>query len=311
MALNFTFLTIDQIWGDRALDVIKQRKGKNCDATDLTAILGGNVGGSRFHASRCSVFTASANKYGDVEILSNGLDGGWVHPEESRGISARPALSPWGESKIKPTKTRTEEGIQVVEYGEYPQTVADDCTSKKLEELHSSSSLPSTGKTYTFDSEVGSADYQPYKPKSYPEYEMDGKRYIRILGSPYDIYSFVESEKPYWVQVEPIEWLVDKTGWIVSKKCLFAGVPFDTGGRYHDNFSTTIMGRYLNNHFAKEIADPVARSISLKKANKNRKGLVTLLDALNKLPPTPERKAAKVAAVKTYRKTNPKDKDSR
>ena len=294
MALNFTFLSIDQIWGDGALDVIKQRKGKNCDATDLTAILGGRVEGSR-----CSVLTASANRCEDVELLSAGNDFGWVHPDEARDVSARPALPPCEASKIKRTKTRTDEGIQVVEYGEYPQTVADDCTSEKLEELHSSSSLPSTGKTYTFDSEVGSADYQPYKPKSYPEYEMDGKRYIRILGSPYDIYSFVESEKPYWVQVEPIEWLVDKTGWIVSKKCLFAGVP------------QTIMKHYLDNHFAKEIEDPVARSISLKKANKKRKGLVTLLDALNKLPPTPERKAAKVAAVKTYRKTNPKDKDSR
>ena len=299
MALNFTFLEINQIWGDGALDVIKQRKGKNCDATDLTAILGGRVGGSRYYDSRCSVLTASKNRHGDVELLSNGNDFGWVHPEDSRCASARPALSPWGESKIKPTKTRTDEGIQVVEYGEYPQTIADDCTSEKLEELHSSSSLPSTGKTYTFDSGGGSTDYQPYKPKSYPEYEMDGKRYIRILGSPYDIYSWVERDKPYWVQVEPIEWLVDKTGWIVSKKCLFAGVP------------QTIMKHYLDNHFAKEIEDPVARSISLKKANRNRKGLVTLLDALNKLPPTPERKAAKVAAVKTYRKTNPKDKDNR
>jgi hypothetical protein len=299
MALNFTFLGINQICGDVALDVIKQRKGKNCDATDLTAILGGNVGGSQFHASQCSIFTASANEYGDVEILSNGKDGGWVHPEESRGVSARPALPPYEASKIKPTKTKTVEGIQVVEYGEYPQTLADDSTSEKLEELHSSSSLPSTGKTYTFDSGGGSTKYQPYKPKSYPEYEMDGKRYIRILGSPYDIYSWVERGKPYWVQVEPIEWLVDKTGWIVSKKCLFAGVP------------QTIMKHYLDNHFAKEIADPVARSISLKKANVKRKRLVTLLDTLNKLPPTPERKAAKVAAVKTYRKTNPKDKDSR
>lgn len=308
MALNFTFLRIDQMWGDSALDVIKQRKGKNCDATDLTVILGGR--GSQYSDSRCSVLTASANKYGDVELFSNGNDFGWTHPEESRDSSARPALPPYEASKIKRIKTRTDKGIQVVKYGEYPQTVADDCTSKKLEELHSSSSLPSTGKTYTFDSGRGSADYQPYKPKSYPEYEMDGKRYIRILGTPCNIYSWVKRGKPYWVQVEPIEWLVDKTGWMVSKKCLFAGVPFDTR-QYKGDFSQTIMKHYLDNHFAKDIEDPVARSISLKKANKKRKGLVTLLDTLNKLPPTPERKAAKVAAVKTYRKTNPKDKDSR
>ena len=307
MALNFTFLRIDQIWGDGALDVIKQRKGKNCDATDLTVILGGR--GSQYSDSRCSVLTASANEYGDVELLSNGNDFGWTHPEESRDSSARPALSPDEASKIKRTKTKTVEGIQVVEYGEYPQTVADDCTSEKLEELHSSSSLPSTGKTYTFDSARGSSKY--YQLKSYPEYEMDGKRYIRILGTPCDICSRVKRGKPYWVQVEPIEWLVDKTGWMVSKKCLFAGVQFDANGRYHGKFSTTNMKRYLDDHFAKEIEDPVARSISLKKANIKRKGLVTLLDTLNKLPPTPERKAAKVAAVKTYRKTNPKDKDSR
>ena len=84
MALNFTLLSIDQIWGDGALDVIKQRKGKNCDATDLTAILGGRVGGSRHYDSRCSVLTASKNRHGDVELLSAGNEFGWVHPEDSR-----------------------------------------------------------------------------------------------------------------------------------------------------------------------------------------------------------------------------------
>ena len=46
--------------------------------------------------------------------------------------------------------------------------------------------------------------------------------------------------------------------------------------------------------------------VSKKKANKPRQGLVALLDSLNKQPATSERKAAKEAAVKTYRKSHPK-----
>ena len=103
---------------------------------------------------------------------------------------------------------------------------------------------------------------------------MDGKRYIRVLGRPADYDSKlstgerVKKGKPYWVEVQPIEWLMDKSGWVVAKKCLFAGIQFDEkylqkswfpGRRYYKtalydgDFSKTFMKHYLDTYFAKEM----------------------------------------------------------
>ena len=181
-----------------------------------------------------------------------------------RKVSARPALPPSEASKISPSEARAIAGIRVAEYGEYPQTVADERTSEKLERLHDSRSLRPTGKNYTFDS-VGLTDYDtPFRATFFSEYEMDGKRYIRVLGRPYDAYSKlstgeqVEEGKPYWVEVQPIEWLMDRSGTMVAKKCLFAGIQFDTRDPYDVDFSETFMKHYLDTYFAKEM-EPIER----------------------------------------------------
>ena len=88
---------------------------------------------------------------------------------------------------------------------------------------------------------------------------MDGKRYIRVPGRPADDDSKlstgeqVEEGKPYWVEVQPIEWLMDRSGTMVAKKCLFAGIQFDTKSSYDDDFSQTFIKRYLDGYFAGEM----------------------------------------------------------
>ena len=319
MALNFTFLKEDQIWGDDALEVMK-RYGTKVAPTDLTVILGGYVNGFDCRTLdgdlTCASWSASSDGSEDVRCVYCLGDEDWRDTYD-RGISARPVLPPSEASKISPSEARAIDGIRVAEYGEYPQTVADERTSEKLERLYSSRSLRLSGKNYTFDS-VGLTDYDTaFKATSFSEYEMDGKRYIRVPGRPADCYSKLSTEeqveegKPYWVQVQPIEWLMDRSGTMVAKKCLFAGIQFDTKKRYDGDFSKTSMKHYLDTYFAKEMEPTgrvAARTISRdrKKLSKERRGLVVLLDSLNKQPPTAIRKAAKVAAVKEYRKKNPK-----
>lgn len=265
--MDFTFLKEDQIWGDDALEVIKNY-GTLVAPTDLTAILGGvmnSASGTRTSENdiTCASWSASSIGFGNVRCVSDRGAKGWTNTDKRR-ISARPALPPWEASKISPRKTGVLSGIRVAEYGEYPQTVADEHTSAKLERLHSSRSLRLSGKNYTFDS-VGLTDCDtPFKATAYPEYELDGKRYIRVLGRPYDDYSRlstgeqVEERKPYWVQVQPIEWLMDSSGTMVAKKCLFAGIQFDTKKEYNSDFKRTFMKHYLDTYFAKEM-EPTGR----------------------------------------------------
>lgn len=264
--MNFTFLWEYQIWGDIALDVMK-KYGTAVAPTDLTAILGGvmnSAGGTKTSEGEttCASWSASSITHGDVCCVYSGYKT-WSGAD-GRDISARPVLPPSEASKISPSEARVLFGIRVAEYGEYPQTVADEHTSAKLERLHDSRSLRPTGKNYTFDS-VGLTDYDtPFKATSYQEYEMDGKRYIRVLGRPYNDDSKlstgeqVKEGKPYWVEVQPIEWLMDRSGTMVAKKCLFAGIQFDTNKRYDGDFSKTSMKHYLDTYFAKEM-EPTGR----------------------------------------------------
>ena len=265
--MNSTFLKGYLIWGDDALEVMK-RYGVRVAPTDLTVILGGRMTAGDDRTSEgdltCASWSASSNEYGNVRCVNYKGDIYWNYTN-SRKISARPALPQKEASKISPSIARAIAGIRVAEYGEYPQTVADERTSNKLESLYESGSLRPTGKNYTFDS-VGLTDYDAsFKATSFSEYEMDGKRYIRVPGRPADDDSKlstgeqVEKGKPYWVEVQPIEWLMDRSGTMVAKKCLFAGIQFDTKSSYDGDFKGTSMKHYLDTYFAKEM-QPLERT---------------------------------------------------
>lgn len=261
--MDFTFLKKDQIWGDNALDVIK-KYGTKVAPTDLAAVLGAymnGVYGCRTSEGDLTCYAWSASSmFENVACISCEGRRDDCRPY-SRGVAARPALPPSKTSKISPNNVKIINGIRIVEYGEYPQTVADVHTRERLEQLYASNSLPLSGKNYTFDSVNFGDCNTPFKATTYPEYELDGERYIRVLALDCHIFSDkilstserVEKGKPYWLKTEPIEWLADKRGWWVSKKCLFAGIQFNTHEKYNSGFSKTFMKQYLDTYFSKEI----------------------------------------------------------
>ena len=260
---DFTLLNAEQIWGNEngkgQLDVIK-KYGILVAPTDLAVLLGGSVTSSGKRTSEgdlsCIAWTSSSSRNKDVRCLLDDGKEGWGGPD-GRKISVRPALSASEVYKLNPSIYLDGE-FRMAEYGEFPQTVADNETSDELEELFQSKKLSQTKKTYTFD-DADLERYKDFEPKKYPEYELDGEKYIRIFGRPANVNSRlstgkrIEYEKPYWVHVEPIEWLVDKSGWIVSKKCLFSGIQFDSRDLYDGNFSRTFLRIYLIGYFASEI----------------------------------------------------------
>ena len=268
--MDFTFLTKDQIFGANALDVIK-RYGTPAQTTDLAAILGAymdSTGRPDLEDERACLHW-TADKRHDNSVLCISKTGGvdWC-TANGRGPAVRPTLAPSEAAKIHPNKTWVAyDGIQTAEYGEYPQTVADKETSAKLESLFQSKSLRPTDKGYTFDAVKPTDFASNFKPAIYPEYELDGKRYIRVPGRPSDndatlsTGEHVETGKPYWIEVEPIQWLVDETGTWVSKRCLFAGIQFDVQPTYDGDFSKTFMKHYLDTYFANEIG-PRNRDLS-------------------------------------------------
>lgn len=184
-----------------------------------------------------------------------------------RKVAVRPSLCPEEASKISPNKEMIIRGFhKIVEYGEYPQTIVDWRTSTMLETLYGLETLHKTGKDYTFDSVDPKDCDKPFKDMSHPEYEMGGKKYIRVLGrtvtdDEHDDHRLlsdskrVKEGKPYWIEVQPIKWLVLADGTMITQKCILSGIQFDTknSGECSYNNGEPFIKQYLNTYFANEI----------------------------------------------------------
>lgn len=264
--MHAVFLTETQIWGDEfgngQLQVMKQY-GTKTGMSDLAIVLGGLMGIHKTSDNQRSgcVWTSSDSSGNYIRYINTGGTPGDAGPS-GRLPGARPALPSSVTSSINPREvwfTRVIGGVQVVEFGEYPQSIAPQTVSSELEQLFSSAALQTTGKTYTFDKNKFHAYSQPFRAKEYAEYRHGDKRYIRVEAQPHSDNSVLSTgQKPQegeacWIEVQPIEWLVDTTGLWVARQALFSGVRFDDGGRYNGNFGNTEIKKYLDDYFIKEM----------------------------------------------------------
>ena len=263
--MEITLLREEDIWGDRALEVI-QAYGTAVGISDVAIALGTCMGsGTKNSAGVASgyAWSASSCKYGNVRTVD--LSGDLLdYSPGSRGAALCPALPFSATSLIRPNNVRAirlanGKTVQICEYGAYPQTVAPKSVSQELEAQYQKNALKTTGKNYTFDSAELDAYSTGFTPRNCAEYSFAGKKYVRIEGKPYDSDSIlsdgtsVQKGQAYWFEVQPIEWLMDPKGMWVSRQALFAGIQFDTKEKYDGNFANTAMYNYLQQYFAKEM----------------------------------------------------------
>lgn len=263
---KLTLLTDKQIWGDdqgKGQLQVMNDYGTKTGMSDLAILLGGLMGSDGATTSNGQrtgfIWSASSNRSGAVQAVDQwGYSGAESQYERLCGV--RPVLPSWVTSLIKSSESKpSRKFVNVVEYGEYPQTIADEEVTRELEEAFSKGQLQKTGKTYTFDAEELNADNKPFRAKKHIEYQHKGKRYISVVGRGYDEDSVlsngvqVKVGEEYWVEVQPIEWLIDQSNVWVARQALVAGVQFDNKQGYDGNFANTAMNQYLKNHFAKEM----------------------------------------------------------
>jgi len=282
MPLDFTLLTYEQLSGDKGvqLDVIK-KYGAGVAQTDLAILLRGmtDIKKTSEGDPSCYCWTSSFNAAGEVLIENATVSSKCFF----RDLCVRPALPPSATADLVPTaRKKGINGIEVVEYGEYPQTIADAETTKKLEEAFKAGILKTTGKSYTFDSVDRNNVEHKFQPAFHPEYEYQGKKYICIACETEPYQSRLSNgerpqEGPHWIEVQPIEWLTDPTGTWVSKKALIAGLQVDHRLNFKGNFEDTFMKHYLGTYFAQEMGHE-ERLKELKK-QAGRKQVLTGLSA--------------------------------
>lgn len=257
--MKITLLTKEQTLGDDALDVIKSY-GTKTAVTDLSIILGAQTGidNTTTIEGDCAGCTWLASDFQKDRVL--GVN--WLGKEskaspENISVAARPVLPASETSNICPNATRkllltNGKLVQICEFGEYPQDVAPEQIFNTLESDYAHGKSNFTGKSYTLGTE--------FQTVKYLECELDGKKYVRVIGEPFYSGAILSNGKTvgkrgkvYWLEVKPIEWLKDPSGVWVAKKALFAGIPFNRKPFYGGNFEQTDMNKYLETYFSKEM----------------------------------------------------------
>lgn len=273
--MDITLLTDKQIWGDDTGNgrlQIMERYGPKTGISDFAILLGGDVstsGNKTIEGTRSSyVWTASPNRslirHGDVfTVNSKGAMAATQISDSSFGT--RPVLPSSVAIELglcNATPTRRIAGVEVVEYGQYPQTIAPEQISTDLERIFSKNQLRPTGKTYKFEQRARATEV-------FEEYEYQGKRYVRVQAKQ-DHYApntsvlsndvTPQKDAAYWIEVQPIEWLRDPSGVCVARQALFSGIEFDNRRderldlkRYCGDFQNTRICKYLTETFAQDM----------------------------------------------------------
>ena len=263
---ELTLLSVEQIWGNSQLEVLK-KYGTKIAATDLCILTRGCVRDEDYvdedkslTGRTCVAWTKTVNKY-VKEIFIDGLCSccGYIN---DISCVIRPVLQ---NSTISLPSTVSDPNIIMeIEYGEYPQNAPSATMQKKLEKEYKKG-MNKTGRSYTFSSSPCDDFDTLFKPITYDEYEYHGKKYIRVRAiAEYPDYESILSNglackdgDYFWVQVSPVKWLIDdKTGLLISKKGLVAGIGFGDV-KYYDgmsyDFDKSELKKYLDTYMMHDL----------------------------------------------------------
>ena len=238
---DFTFLTEEQIFGEDRLKIFNGY-GTAAEMTDFAILLGGFVA-DNYYTSEGKSLKNRTGLWWTRTFYEGRIDGSAYMARQdgtrcSYGVcerdgGARLALPYSLISSCLSNEVRGSNGILEVEYGEYPQTIVSEAISIKLEKAYQKETIKKTGKEYTTDSVFIEEFSSKFEARTYTEYEYNGKKYIRFVGDincEDEILSDgrnIQENNAYWVEVEPIKWLVDeKSDIALSKNILFSGVRY-------------------------------------------------------------------------------------
>ncbi len=267
---ELTLLSDGQIWGNNNESQLKviRKYGTKAAITDLCVLTGCYAWKDTAHHTLTGCFWTSSGDGNDVCAVY--VDGSrHCAFRFRRTLIIRPILqSSKIFSLIFPNKVRGYNGTKVVEYGEYPQNVADSRMQNILESNYNyrDRALNKTGGSYTFDS-VGADEHEiGFKPVTYEEYEYQGKKYIRIKVNSNLVVAFkllngdiYMSGDYVWVEVSPVKWLIDKrTKTLVSEVGLLSGIRYSAYNRGYDgDFSNTEMKEFLDKYMLRDLTQTV------------------------------------------------------
>ena len=249
---KFDILESSYVFGNEKLNFF-DKYGVRCSLTDFAILTGGYVyqfnhtkEGTELKDRTCcwwlksfylgDVFCVDGNGYRTVsEIYAN-------------QYVIRPTTSFSSVAKEMKNIHVNKFGIEVGEYGVFPNSNVAANYSYKLEKLYQNGSLNKTIKAYKTD--TMSFDEYKHHGNRFIRFELDRDLYIKELNDGTEI----KKGNVYWIKVEPIEWFIDrKNDKVVPYKGIVSDIKFDNTPHYYGKFEDTNIYKYLNEEFLKEI----------------------------------------------------------
>lgn len=247
-----TFLTEEQLWGDKQSNIIKA-KGNKVKPTPYAILLGAEVDDAGYGYS----WTTSTHYDGSYCVVSPLGDVSHSRAANSRRVAARPA-SFSNKSEISPNrvKNKGKDGIWEIEEYEYPHSIVSD----EIAEILNSKGPGVIKSKYviTRDTRKCNEFNKGFKGKEQPIWEYDGKRYIKVTATLSEEHTVINgkiynSGDKVWVEIQPQkEWYDPKTGERLTQEAVFAGVQINLSGYYYGVLTNTDMQRNMLDKYDEE-----------------------------------------------------------
>lgn len=241
------------------------RKNLMCRVSDFAGLMGCYVERIK-DANYCNWGTFSLEEMRPVCIDPFGSFENVTDIDSSFIIGVRPVLLFANEEEYNMIREQINQNLcirdnlMIFEYGSYPQSVVSSDLNEELESKFKMGNLEATGNIYTtFDERIVGLDY-PVIEKNI-EYKYNDKIYVRLCENSFWEYyqlklsngEWVTGEKPYWIEVNPINWIVDdKNMRLISETVLISGIKFYSEDNI-DDFKNTTLYKFLNYTFFEEI----------------------------------------------------------
>ena len=221
MNTNFRLLTVEQVFGEQKIDLIKAT-GPKCGRTQFAKALGAEGGW----------LLSSPAGHGDVCFVSDDGERGVAYANAGGGL--RPVLECDDIGVLSESVYKDISGFLQVEYGEYPQGRVDKSLARFFEDEYDTGLLRKTGKKYL---------------ERFEEFEYKGRKYARVK---------MTGGCAGWFEVKPLRWLYDEKAELLLCKEIAAFVrAFCLDSFYDGDFSKTEACKFLNGSFAKDIVPSV------------------------------------------------------
>ena len=267
---NLTFVTQEQCFGSKKLDIFEKR-GTKAAITDFAIALGGYVSSGSHIDSDPSLkgrtgwyWIKSDDGDNDARAVSNTGDR-YDRSVTNNDVGARPAL-PFSSINTIPTngvsgKYETDvDGVKFVYNGYYPRTAPAKGIQDKLNmlsgriEWNRKNMIPKLVEV----PDIIDYDGKTIKTKWIDGYRHNGKIYVRMESKRNVQFSNGENYlvgDSVWFEVEPVKQLISET-----KKCLipeeitFSGVPFSFTRDYKtENFERTPIYKFANDIYGRDV----------------------------------------------------------